>query len=171
MSSDRDLGQPSFQAFIELEQMHFNQNSAQNPISRSATDAIEESTSRYWLFEATQRRKDQHMSTENSAEHRPNTRLAQNFESVPEISPESKLKLLQEDLDRINELTLNQLQALRRDIAKLLHPDKIGISGTADATSKLAEINSAIDTAISRILANSKRTKTLPHPKHSLRTQ
>ncbi len=156
MTLDRDLGQSSFQTFVELERLRSGRNSERSPVRRSPTLAVEKSTNRSWLFEGTQSRTDPATSLKKTNAALGNNRLAQYFETTPEPTTEYKLALLQDELDRLNELSVDQLRTLRREIAKLLHPDTIQNFNTEDATSKLAEINAALDAAISLALPNPK---------------
>lgn len=154
MTSNRDLGQSSFQALVDLEERRFGRSSEPNLSRGSPALAVEKSAHQNWLFEATQRRADQRLNPKVADEAETNSRLVRHFEIAPELSPESKLDLLQDELDRLGELSVDRLRSMRRDVAKLLHPDKIENSATLDTTSKLAEINAALDAAISRTLPN-----------------
>lgn len=156
MTLDRDLGQSSFQTFVELERLRSDRNSGRGPARRSHTLAVEKSTNQNWLFEGTQGRTEPARSLNKTNAALNNNRLAQYFEITPEPTTEDKLSLLKDELHRLDELSVDQLRTLRREIAKLLHPDTLQNFATEDATSKLAEINAALDAAISRAL---------PHPK------
>ena len=145
----KDVGQSSFQSFIEIHALQSTRD-ADGDRKRLSTDrAVKKTVSQNWLFEEAQIRKDQGTGQETNSNGSNNKWLAQYGELTSDSTPDNKLGTLQAQLDRLDELTVIQLRTLRRDVAKMLHPDRADIYETGET---LAEINASLDAAISRTL-------------------
>lgn len=64
------------------------------------------------------------------------------------MAPEPSLTNLLDQLTNHKRLTRAQLQALRRQLARRLHPDLVSADDRLSATAEMARLNAIIDTAL-----------------------